>query len=132
LDDAEVVDFDPAVPFAALPISADHFPVAVALPTWFDLQLSLAESAALDLLSAMEHFSIQQTNGCLSMRATALQSAGFDDPQPQVIAGALPLRVHVSIVNAADSGIVTLGLTEGFADSLGNPLSTAWQLSFLK
>jgi hypothetical protein len=129
---AELVDFDPAVPFAALPISADHFPVAVALPSWFDLQLTLAESAALDLLSAMEHLSIQQTNGCLSMRATALQSAGFDDPQPQVIAGALPLRVHVTIVNAVDSGIVTLGLTEGFVDSLGNPLWTDWQLSFLK
>lgn len=127
-----VVDFDPAVPFAALPIGADHFPVAVALPTWFDLHLSLAESAALNLLSAMEHFSIQQTNGCLSMRATSLQSAGFDDPQPRVIAGVLPLRVHVTIVNAADSGIVTLGLTEGFADSLGNPLSAAWQLSLLK
>ncbi len=131
-DVAEPVDFDPAVPFAALQISADHFPVAVALSTWFDLQLTLAESAALDLLSAMEHLSIQETNGCLSMRATALQSAGFDDPQPQVIAGALPLRIHVSIVNASDSGIVTLGLTEGFVDSLGNPLTTDWQLSFLK
>ncbi len=129
---AAVVDFDPAVPFAALPIAADHFPVAVASPTWFDLQFSLAETAALDLLSAMEHLSIEQTNGCLSMRATALQTAGFDDPQPDAIAGALPLRVHVSIVNAAESGVVTLALAEGFADSLGNPLSMAWQLSFLK
>ena len=129
---AALVDFDPAAPFAALTIGADHFPVAVASATWLDLQLSLADSAALDLLSVMEHLSIEQTNGCLSMRATALQSTGFDDPQPQAIAGAVPLRVHVSIVNAAESGIVTLGLTEGFTDSLGNPLSTAWELSFLK
>ena len=129
---AVVVDFDPAVPFAALPIGAELFPVAVAEATWFDLQLRLADTAGLDLLSVMEHFSIQETNGCLSMRATALQTDGFDEPQPQAVAGAVPLRIHVTIVNAVESGTVILGLSEGFTDSLGNPTEGAWRLPLLK
>ena len=129
---AVVVDFDPAVPFAALPIGAELFPVAVAEATWFDLQLRLADTAGLDLLSVMEHFSIQETNGCLSMRATALQTDGFDEPQPQAVAGAVPLRIHVTIVNAVESGTVTLGLSEGLTDSLGNPTEGAWRLPLLK
>jgi hypothetical protein len=129
---AAAVDLDPAVPFAALPIGAEHFPVAVAEATWFDLQLRLADTAGLDLLSVMEHFSIQETNGCLSIRATALQTGGFDDPQPQAVAGAVPVRIHVTIVNAVESGTITLGLSEGFADSLGNPTAAAWRLPLLK
>ena len=129
---ARPVDFDPAVSLACLPVSADDFPVGSVLATWFDVQLSLADDAGLDILSAAEHLVIQETGGCLCMTATGLQAAGFDDPQPESVDGAVPLRVIVSIANAAASGTVTIGLAEGFADSRGNPLAADWQLHFLK
>ena len=126
------VDFDPAGTLAVLPVSAVDFPVGTPLSTWFDLHLSLAEEAGLDIVSAAEHFCVSETGGCLSMTATGVQAAGFDDPQPGSVPGAVPLRVHVTIVNEVASGTVTLGLAAGFADSRGNPLAAAWQLHLLK
>jgi hypothetical protein len=129
---AEPADYDPSIPFAALVVEAGSFPVGTTVSSWFDLQVSLAEGAGIDFISALEHFTIEETGGCMSMRATALQTAGFDDPQPEAIAGAVPLRFHVAIVNAAESGTVSLGFSKGFADSRGNPIQTAWRLPFLK
>lgn len=129
---AQPVDFDPSIAFAALPIGADHFPVGVQLSSWFDIQVAFAEGAGLDVVSTLECFTIEQTGGCLSMRATALETTGFDDPQPEAIPGAVPLRFHVAIVNAAESGTVSLGFSRGFADSRGNPLPEAWRIPFLK
>ncbi len=129
---ARPVDFDPAVPLAALAVSAEDFPVGSVLLSWFDLHLSLAEGAALDIISAAEHFTVAETCGCLSMAGAGVQAAGFDDPQPADLTGSVPLRVHVTIANEAASGTVTIGLAEGFADSRGNPLPTGWLLHFLK
>jgi hypothetical protein len=129
---ARPVDFDPAAALGALPVSADDFAVGAVLHTWFDLHLALADGAAVDLLSAAEHFTVAETAGCLSMAGAGVQAAGFDDPQPAAIAGAAALRVHVTIVNWAASGTVTIGLAEGFADSRGNPLAADWQMHFLK
>ena len=129
---AEPVDYDPSIPFAALPVGAGSFPVGTSVSSWFDLQVSLAEGAGIDFVSTLEHVTIEETGGCMSMRATALQTTGFDDPQPEIIAGAVPLRFHVAIVNAAESGTVSLGFSQGFADSHGNPIPTAWRLPFLK
>lgn len=129
---ARPVDFDPAAPLAALPVSADDFPVGVVLLAWFDLHLALADGASLDLLSAAEHFTAAASAGCLSVAGAGVQASGFDDPQPAAVAGAVALRVHVTIVNEAASGTVTIGLAEGFADSRGNPLAADWLMHFLK
>jgi hypothetical protein len=126
------VDLDPSVSLAVLPVSAVDFPVGAARSSWLDLHLSLADGAGLDILSAAEHLVIAQTGGCLSMAAVGVQAAGFDDPQPAIVAGAVPLRVHVTIVNEVPSGTVTIGLAAGFADSRGNPLAAAWRLHLLK
>ena len=129
---AAPVDYDPAVPFMALPIGTGSFPLGVQVQSWFDLQLALADGAGIDIVPVLGSLSIDATGGCLVMRPLALQVSGFDDPQPEAVAGAVPLRVVVTVVNAAASGTVSLRLAEGFADSRGNPLGSAWRLPFLK
>ena len=58
--------------------------------------------------------------------------SGFADPQPLPVPGLTVARVTVMVSTTTSSGIVTLGVSEGFADSAGNTMGTAFSLPLLK
>jgi hypothetical protein len=129
-ESAAYAEYAPQDAFLSLNLAA--FPVGSTLPGYIDCYFALAQEAGINLMSLMEAFSISTTNGCASFAITAIQATGFDEPQPEPVAGAVPARIHLDIGNAAASGIVTLKLSADFIDSAGNPIAAAWQLPLLK
>ena len=103
---------------------------------FFDLYLELAEDAALKPEEAIEHFYISATNTAARIRPVRYESIPFDGPppcsaDPEHHAGVL--RVHLWIENnEGASGTIYLKLTEGFTDTLGNPLEEDWSFSLNK
>jgi hypothetical protein len=124
-------EYTPADIYTALDLNL--FPGGVPTRSYFDLYVRTADGAGIDLMDLMECFSISATNGCASFAVLAMQESGFDNPQPDPpAAGTIVARVVVDVINAAESGIVTLRLSAAFKDSEDNPIAGAWELPLLK
>ena len=100
--------------------------------TYFDLYLRIASGTVIDPFSLMRAFTVTATNGSALITPTRVTIAGFADPQPLVVPGLVPARVTVTVTNTTNSGVITVGVSEGLADSAGNEMASAFVLPLLK
>jgi hypothetical protein len=133
---AEYDEYFPADIYSVLVLDPDEgFIINPAIPTrsYFDVYIRTAEGAGIDLMDLLSCFSISATNACASLSIPAVQTSGFDDPQPDPpAAGSVVARIIVDVSNRSPSGVVTMMLSAVFEDSAGNPIAGAWQFPLLK
>jgi hypothetical protein len=124
--------FDHSADYSSLTIAVSSFSVGSAVETYTDVYFSLATGASINLFSLMDEFAIEATNSCASFSIKKMQTSGFADPQPIVVAGSSPVRVIMDITNTSSSGIVTFKIGDGLLDSAENPVASAFRLPLLK
>jgi len=105
-------DPTPLAPFGNLDLSA--FAAGVDAVAWFDVYVDLASGASIDPFSLMHSFTVTATNGAAILTPLAVAVGAFADPQPAPQPGLTPARVSVKICNTTNSGMVTLGVSEGW------------------
>ena len=119
--------------FASLVLDTcpESFPIGEAVSVPVELYVEVARGASLDLLSIMESFRITGGNDALDFTPTRVSAGGLDWAAPEW-PGALLATVDGTLVNHANSGIITLSVAEGFHDSVGNSNAESQDLLLLK
>jgi hypothetical protein len=100
--------------------------------SYFDVYFGLAAGASIDPFSLMRSFTVTATNGAAIITPIAVAISSFSDPPPPLVAGLTPARVSVMVSSTTNSGVVTIGVSEGLTDSAGNTMSAAFSLPLLK
>ena len=113
-------------------LNLSNFTPGVDAVSCFDIYLRLADGAAVDPFSLMHTFSVAATNGAALITPIAVATQAFTDPQPVPVSGLAPARISVNITNTANSGVVTLAVSNGLTDSKGNKAVAAFSLPLLK
>ncbi len=113
-------------------LNLSNFTPGVDAVSCFDIYLRLADGAAVDPFSLMHTFSVAATNGAALITPIAVATQAFTDPQPVPVSGLAPARISVNITNTANSGVVTLAVSNGLTDSKGNKAVAAFRLPLLK
>ncbi|MDR0601770.1 MAG: Ig-like domain-containing protein [Treponema sp.] len=121
--------------FANLPVrnGEDRFPYNREISEWIELYFDTAEGTSIDLLSLMELFRVETSNGALSFSPRDVRRDDFSEAEPHP-GWEQYERVEIRgvLVNTTRGGIVNFIIGAGQKDSLGNRSEKAFSISLLK
>jgi hypothetical protein len=107
--------------FGDLVLDSGQFPPDVAKSASVELYFDLAEGAGLNLFSIMENFCFEATNSALYFSPRAVCASGFSLEEPaEGFDGCTRIEVKGALTNYPRSGLVSLGVKGGLADTHGN------------
>jgi hypothetical protein len=119
--------------FADFPVSGNTYTFDTGIDAWMELYFETAPGAVVDLLSLMEKFKFSATNGALSFSPRSMKDYSFSANDP--VSGWENFhRVEIKgiLTNHPYMGMITIEITAGLKDSLGNKSAEAFRLLLLK
>ena len=119
--------------FADFPIEGGYYTFDYGINTFIELYFDTAAGAGIELLSLMDRFKFNATNGCLSFSPHSVEVAGFSvtDPAP-LWADCCRVEIRGVMTNHPYTGMVTIELGAGLQDSHGNKSTEAQRFLLLK
>ena len=131
--DKKLVQFSISSVFDHLPISDEHYPSTVGIPTWIEFYFDAAHGAKIDPLSLMELFRIETSNNVLSFSPRLVRTHGFSFPEPaDGWEGYQRIEIAGVLTNSINFGIVSFSISQGLKDSFGNTNNKSFIISVLK
>jgi hypothetical protein len=134
-DDRNLVALSCGEPYATIAISGTigAYPVGIQVPTSLELYFDTAPGASLDIMSVMDSFRVNATNGAMDFFPRWVKLGGISYAPPHAPWSMYSLaRIDGTMVNHANSGIVTFSIASGFKDSRGHGNIRAQDLPLLK
>jgi len=117
----ELINFSPEILFADFPVESEYYLFDKGTETWIELYFETASGASVDLVSLMDRFKCNVTNGALHFSPRSISDTAFTVEAP--VSGwddYCRIEIRGVLTNHPYMGMVTFEVGSGFKDSLGN------------
>jgi hypothetical protein len=122
----ELITFSPDVLFANFPVDSGYYLFDKAVDTWIELYFETATGASVDLISLMEKFKCNVTNGAITFSPRLVRDKDFsvEEPSPGW-EDYCRVEIRGVLTNHPYMGTVTFEVGAGLKDNEGNKSAEA-------